>query len=318
MNVGAPSQPPGLLRMASRLNAFVLTQPRSENVVHDRNARSRNEERRLHTSQHPRLHPFWLALLLVGAATFGGVAARYLPVAGSSEAATGQRTQPLAHSLSPATLVRQTAPAVVNIAVLQPSPAEQNPLLRDPFFRQYLGVPDTALQPAIAAGSGVIVDASRGLVVTNFHVIREATAIEIGLHDERHLRAEILGVAPDLDLAILRVRASRLPSLKFADSSQVAVGDEVLAIGNPFGLGQTVTAGIVSATDRGLDADDPRRFIQTDAAINPGNSGGPLLNARGEIIGINSAIISPSRGSVGIGFAIPSNIVARIVAQARR
>jgi S1-C subfamily serine protease len=271
------------------------------------------------SGRSPRRNPIVLALLLVAAATLGGVVARYLPLGdGAGGAAPPGGSPPLAHALSAASLVRQTAPAVVNIAVLQPSPAEQNPLLRDPFFRQYLGVPDTALQPVIAAGSGVIVDAARGLVVTNFHVIRAATAIEIGLRDERHLRAEVVGVAPELDLAILRVRATRLPSLRFADSSRVAVGDEVLAIGNPFGLGQTVTAGIVSATDRGIEASDPRRFIQTDAAINPGNSGGPLLNARGEIIGINSAIISPSRGSVGIGFAIPSDVVAGIVAQARR
>jgi S1-C subfamily serine protease len=258
------------------------------------------------------LKPALLAALLLGSATLGGVLSRYIApfpetVLGN---AAGNRN---AHN--PAALVKLTAPAVVNIAVLQPSPALQNPLLRDPFFRQYLGVPDSALQPTIAAGSGVIVDAARGLVVTNFHVIENATAVEIGLHDKRNLRAQIVAVAPAFDLAILRVRAARLPALKFGDSSKVTVGDEVLAIGNPFGLGQTVTSGIVSATERGLVADDRQRFIQTDAAINPGNSGGPLLNTRGEIIGINSAIISPSQGSVGIGFAIPSGAVAKIVAQ---
>jgi S1-C subfamily serine protease len=260
--------------------------------------------------------PISLAILLLASSALGGAAALYLTQQWSQ---TSERSADLSerfdNAVSPSDLVKMTAPAVVNIAVLQPSPALQNPLLRDPFFRQYLGVPDAALQPTIAAGSGVVVDAQRGLVVTNFHVIRGATAIEIGLQDNRHFRAEVVGAAPELDLAILRVSAARLPALKFGNSSQVAVGDEVLAIGNPFGLGQTVTAGIVSATERGLDADDSRRFIQTDAAINPGNSGGPLLNARGEIIGINSAIISPSRGSVGIGFAIPSNVVARIVAQ---
>ena len=117
---------------------------------------------------------------------------------------------------------------------------------------------------------------------------------------------------------MLRIRGERLPSLPLGDSSRLAVGDYVLAIGNPFGLGQTVTAGIVSATDRGLSDDDPRRFIQTDAPINPGNSGGPLINARGEVVGINSALISPMEGNVGIGFAIPSNVVRDVMARATR
>jgi len=245
--------------------------------------------------------------------------ARMLPVdQASTRPAEG--APPLAfnptHSLSP--LVRKTAPAVVNIAVLQPSPALQNPLLRDPFFRRYMGVPDSALQPAISAGSGVIVDAERGLVVTNFHVIRNATAVEVGLRDERHFAAELLAVAPELDLAVLRIDARRLPALPLGDSSALSVGDYVVAIGNPFGLGQTVTAGIVSATGRGLGGSDPRRFIQTDAPINPGNSGGPLISTKGEIVGINSALISPNQGNVGIGFAIPSNVVREVVAQAIR
>jgi S1-C subfamily serine protease len=201
---------------------------------------------------------------------------------------------------------------------LQPSPALQNPLLRDPFFRRYMGVPDSALQPAISAGSGVIVDANRGFVITNYHVIENATAVEVGLRDGRHFPARLAGVAPGVDLAILKVEPGNLPALPLGDSDQLAVGDYVVAIGNPFGLGQTVTAGIVSATNRGLSDDDPRRFIQTDAPINPGNSGGPLIDMRGEVIGINSALISPSEGNVGIGFAIPSNVVRRIVAEATK
>jgi S1-C subfamily serine protease len=255
-----------------------------------------------------------LIVLMLLAAIAGGMVSRYLPPDDTAQK-PAIAAPSVAETISAAALVRRTAPAVVNIAVLQPSPALQNPLLRDPFFRQYLGVPDSELQPTIAAGSGVIVDAARGLIVTNFHVIQNATVIEIALNDDRHFRAEVLGIAPEFDVAVLRVRATRLPALKFGDSSGIAVGDEVIAIGNPFGLGQTVTAGIVSATQRGLNANDRRRFIQTDAAINPGNSGGPLINARGEIIGINSAIISPNRGSVGIGFAIPSKVVAGIVAQ---
>ncbi len=260
-----------------------------------------------------------LFLLLLLAAIAGGVVAQLLPIgeAGPDRAqlpVKGVATDPL--TLSP--LVRATSPAVVNIAVTQPSPAQQNPLLQDPFFRQYMGIPDQALQPAISAGSGVIVDAARGLVVTNFHVVRNATAVEVGLKDGRKLTAEPVGFAPNLDLAVLRIRARDLPSLPLGDSSKLAVGDYVLAIGNPFGLGQTVTAGIVSATDRGLSEGDPRRFVQTDAPINPGNSGGALVNTKGQVIGINSALISPNQGNVGIGFAIPSNVVREIVEQAAR
>lgn len=262
--------------------------------------------------------PFLLAMLMLGSALGGGLIARALP-SGESAAAL-PTTVPAALSDAPslAPLVNRTAPAVVNIAVLQPSPALQNPLLRDPFFRRYFGVPEEALAPVISAGSGVILDEERGLVVTNFHVIQNATEVEIGLRDRRHFPAELVAAAPELDLAVLRIRGERLPSLPLGDSSRLAVGDYVLAIGNPFGLGQTVTAGIVSATDRGLSDDDPRRFIQTDAPINPGNSGGPLINARGEVVGINSALISPMEGNVGIGFAIPSNVVRDVMARATR
>lgn len=262
--------------------------------------------------------PGLLAALVLVSALAGGLIARVLPLPGADSAAPPAMVAPSQASLTLAPLVERTAPAVVNIAVLQPSPALQNPLLRDPFFRRYFGVPDSALQPTIAAGSGVIVDDDRGLVVTNFHVIQNATAVEIGLRDRRQFSAELVGAAPELDLAVLRIRGNDLPALPLGDSAKLSVGDYVLAIGNPFGLGQTVTAGIVSATERGLSDDDPRRFIQTDAPINPGNSGGPLINSRGEIIGINSALISPNEGNVGIGFAIPSNVVREVVAEATR
>jgi S1-C subfamily serine protease len=260
-----------------------------------------------------------LGAALFASALLGGVVARMLPMA-ETERPEAQAPAILPSSGADAlpALVRGTAPAVVNIAVLQPSPALQNPLLRDPFFRRYMGVPDSVLQPAISAGSGVIVDGERGLVVTNFHVIQDATAVEVGLTNGRHYRAELIGAAPRLDIAVLRIDGGKLPALKLGDSSTVKVGDSAVAIGNPFGLGQTVTAGIVSATNRGLGEDDGRRFIQTDASINPGNSGGPLINARGEVIGINSALISPNEGNVGIGFAIPSNIVRDILGQAMR
>jgi S1-C subfamily serine protease len=255
-----------------------------------------------------------LAAVALVAAVIGGAVSRYVapPAAGPSPVLAGTQGATLTG------LVERTAPAVVNIAVLQPSPASQNPLLRDPFFRRYMGIPDEALQPTISAGSGVIVDAGRGLVVTNFHVIRNARAVEIGLRDERSFRAELVGIAPAVDLAVLRINARNLPALPLADSSHPAVGEHVVAIGNPFGLGQTVTAGIVSAVNRGLGPGDGRRFIQTDAPINPGNSGGPLINLRGEVVGINSALISPNEGNVGIGFAIPASTVSQVLAEARQ
>lgn len=265
--------------------------------------------------------PFFLLFLLILVSAFlGGVIARMVP---GSQPDPGPRVLagPADDSLAP--LVRKTSPAVVNIAVLQPSPAEQNPLLQDPFFRRYFGVPDTALQPAMAAGSGVIVDGAKGFVITNFHVVRNAEAIEVTLKDGRKYRAEPLGVAPNLDLAVLRIDAKNLPTLALGDSRKIEVGDYVVAIGNPFGLGQTVTSGIVSATDRPLGQGDSRRFIQTDAPINPGNSGGALINLHGELVGINSALFSPTSsesnaGNVGIGFAIPSNVVKQVIVSAER
>ena len=266
----------------------------------------------------PGLRTGILVLVAFASALAGGFVARWLPVPNSDGTPTGRAALPVstgAGSLSP--LVEQAAPAVVNIAVLQPSPAQQNPLLRDPFFRRQFGIPDAALEPTISAGSGVIVDRQRGLVITNYHVIEMATAIEVGLRDERTFRAQLVATAPDFDLAILRIAGRDLPALPLGDSDRLAVGDLVVAIGNPFGLGQTVTAGIVSATDRGLGPGS-QRFIQTDAPINPGNSGGPLINARGEIIGINSALLSPNQGNVGIGFAIPANTVRDMLAEVKR
>lgn len=259
-----------------------------------------------------------LFLLVLVSAFLGGVVARLVP-GGQTDPGPRVLAGPSDDSLAP--LVRKTAPAVVSISTLLPSPLEQNPLLQDPFFRRYFGVPDAALQPAMAAGSGVIVDGQRGFVITNFHVVRNASEIEVTLKDGRKYPAQPLGVAPDLDLAVLRIGAKNLPTLPLGDSRKLEVGDYVVAIGNPFGLGQTVTSGIVSATNRPLGQGDSRRFIQTDAPINPGNSGGALLNLHGELIGINSALFSPSSsesgaGNVGIGFAIPSNVVKQVLAEA--
>ena len=268
----------------------------------------------------PRVPVILLLLLILVSAFLGGIVARMIP-AGQTDPGPRVLAGPADNSLAP--LVRKTSPAVVNIAVLQPSPAEQNPLLQDPFFRRYFGVPDAALQPAMAAGSGVIVDGDKGFVITNFHVVRNAQAIEVTLKDGRKYRAQPIGVAPNLDLAVLKIDARGLPTLPLGDSRKLEVGDYVVAIGNPFGLGQTVTNGIVSATDRPLGQGDSRRFIQTDAPINPGNSGGALINLHGELIGINSALFSPtasesSAGNVGIGFAIPSSVVKDVLAAAER
>jgi S1-C subfamily serine protease len=217
-----------------------------------------------------------------------------------------------------APLVKRAAPAVVNIAVLQASPAEQNPLLRDPYFRRYFGIPDEAVAPVLAAGSGVIVDGKRGIVLTNNHVVEGARQIEVSLTDRRRFPAELVGTDPATDLAVLRIQGPELPQLPLGDSARLQVGDYVVAIGNPFQLGQTVTAGIVSALDRGIDPQGYESYIQTDAAINPGNSGGALVDSEGKLIGINVAIATAGgsategSGSIGVGFSIPSDIVERI------
>jgi serine protease DegQ len=273
-------------------------------------------------SAPPRIPILLLVALLVVAAAVGGVVSRILPL-GSNSDVSGQRTLavPSEDSLSP--LVARTSPAVVNIATLQPSPAQQNPLLQDPFFRRYFGIPDSEMQPTMAAGSGVIVDGKNGLVITNFHVVQNAQEVEVGLQDGRKLAADPVALNPDLDIAVLKIDAKNLPTLDLGDSSKLEVGDYVVAIGNPFNLGQTVTSGIISAINRPLAQGDLRRFIQTDAPINPGNSGGPLIDLHGRVIGINSALFSPSQnemsaGNVGIGFAIPSSVVKKVLAQAER
>jgi len=212
-----------------------------------------------------------------------------------------------------APILAKVTPAVVNIAVLQKSPEEQNPLLRDPFFRRFFGAPPPDAEPQIAAGSGVIVDATNGYVITNSHVVKDARAIQVKLKDNRIFAAKLVGSDPGTDIAVLKVEAANLTEAKFGDSDDLQVGDFVIAIGNPFGIGQTATSGIVSALGRsGLSMEGFEHFIQTDAPINPGNSGGALVNLKGELIGINSAIIGPAGGNVGIGFAVPS-VLARAV-----
>jgi len=223
--------------------------------------------------------------------------------------------------LSFAPVVRTAAPAVVNIHATKAPAPEQSPFFDDPFFRRFFegrpfGMPRNRMRTSL--GSGVVVDPG-GIVVTNNHVIRGADEIRVALADGREFVADILIRDETTDLAVLKIRNGdeRFAALDFADSDDIEVGDLVLAIGNPFGVGQTVTSGIVSAVARtDIGVNDLSFFIQTDAAINPGNSGGPLVDMQGDIIGLNTAIFSRSGGSHGIGFAIPSNMVRSVVAQA--
>jgi len=228
---------------------------------------------------------------------------------GAAFAAPAQSTLP---TLAP--MLARVTPAVVNIAVRTRAP-EANPLQRDPFFRRFFDLPEERDREAQSAGSGVIVDAGRGLVVTNHHVVKDAQEIAVLLKDRRVVRAQLVGSDPATDVALLRIPAENLTAIQVADSDAVNIGDFVVAIGNPFGIGQTVTSGIVSALGRGLGGSGYEEFIQTDASINPGNSGGALVNLRGELIGINTAIIAPAGANVGIGFAIPSNMVRGVTEQ---
>ena len=212
--------------------------------------------------------------------------------------------------------VQRAAPSVVNIFTSKEIRSPRHPLLNDPIFRRFFGdqLPDEA-QRASSLGSGVIVSAS-GFVLTNHHVVEAADEIEVALADGKKLLAKVVGNDPETDLAVLRVSAENLPSITFGSSDALKVGDVVLAIGNPFGVGQTVTGGIVSALGRtGLGINTFENFIQTDAAINPGNSGGALIDAGGNLVGINTAIFSRSGGSMGIGFAIPVSTAKMVLEQ---
>ncbi len=217
-------------------------------------------------------------------------------------------------------MLQEVTPAVVNIVVTGSAPIQQNPLLSDPRFRDFFGVPEGQMpqsQPTMGAGSGVIIDAANGYVLTNHHVVADADKIEITLQDKRRVEAKLIGSDAGTDIALLQVQAANLKAIPRSDSDTLHVGDFVAAIGNPFGLGQTVTTGIVSALDRsGIGPESGYEdFIQTDASINPGNSGGALVDYDGNLIGINSAIIAPAGGNVGIGFAVPINMAMAIVDQ---
>jgi Do/DeqQ family serine protease len=222
-------------------------------------------------------------------------------------------------SLAP--MLARITPGVVNIAV-KGKVREENPLLQDPFFRRFFNMPQQR-QPeereTQATGSGVIVDAAQGYVLSNAHVVENATSIEVTTKDNRRFPARLIGRDAETDVAVLQIAAQNLTAVPMGDSDHLQVGDFVLAIGNPFGLGQTVTSGIVSALGRsGLGIEGYEDFIQTDASINPGNSGGPLVSFYGQVVGINTAILAPGGGNIGIGFAVPINMARRIMEELLR
>src|SRR5271169_1135856 len=253
------------------------------------------------------LRLFTAAVLAAGLSAPGAFAALPAPPPAAAEAA------PMP-SLAP--IVKRVSPAVVNIATrgtIKEKPGQRNPLLDDPFFRRFFDVPPDSKpreRQFQSAGSGVIVDAKNGYIITNYHVIENANEITVTLLDNRSFTAKVIGSDEGADIADLKAKQPNLIAMALGDSTRLEVGDYVVAIGNPFGLQHTVTAGIVSALGRnGISPDGYEDFIQTDASINPGNSGGELVNLRGELVGINSAILTGTGSNIGIGFAIPVNMV---------
>ena len=230
---------------------------------------------------------------------------------------TAEASLPAPPTLAP--MVERVLPSVVSIAVIGTSQSDSTPLLADPFFRRFFedfGPLPQSQMPFQAAGSGVIVDADEGLLLTNAHVVANAEHITVRLMNGTETEAEVVGVDPETDIAALRIASTGLAEIPIGKASALRVGDFVVAIGNPFGLEQTVTLGIVSALGRrGLGIEGYENFIQTDASINPGNSGGALVNLAGELVGINTAIVTPSQGSAGIGFAIPVDMAMTIADQ---
>ena len=248
---------------------------------------------------------FKVSLAACALTVWAAVAAAQIP----SQA--GQTPVP---SLAP--MLKRVTPAIVNIAT-KGTVQQENPLLNDPFFRRFFDIPNVPRERSFqAAGSGVIVDAKNGYIITNTHVIENADEITVTLLDNRSLKAKVIGKDEGSDVAVLQVKAANLAEIPIADSDKAEVGDFVVAIGNPFGLGHTETSGIISALGRsGINPEGYEDFIQTDASINPGNSGGALVDLNGALVGINSAILSRSGGNIGIGFAIPSNMMKTVMGQ---
>jgi len=273
--------------------------------------------------------PIWLAtVVLAGVLVLGGIAGgltmRHGSNAGFAAPASVSAASPdhgqIGETFAP--IVREDEPAVVNISSSRRVQAPNiEPFLQDPFFRRFFGeqFPDLFRAPRErverSLGSGVIVSAD-GYILTNNHVVENAHDIQVGLNDRREFSGRVVGTDPKTDLAVVKINQSGLHPIIFGDSKAAQTGDIVLAIGNPFGLGGTVTMGVISATGRGgLGIEQIEDFIQTDAAVNPGNSGGALVNTRGELIGINTAILSPSGGNLGIGFAIPVSLARNVMDQ---
>jgi len=287
----------------------------------------------MNSQKHSRTRAALLALALFGIGGLGGVA--WSATAGSNPSVTvkvddkpiaSDASSPLGASYAP--IVKKVTPSVVKVLVAEKAKSvpvmEGHPFFDLPGFREFFG--DQGRQfgnrrggalrqpPTQGLGSGVIVSED-GYILTNSHVVRGADTIKVSLNDGRELTAKVVGTDPETDLAVIKVDAKDLPAITFTDSDKVEVGDKVLAVGNPFGIGQTVTSGMVSGLGRatlGLDYED---FIQTDAAINPGNSGGALVDAHGRLIGINTAILSRSGGFQGIGFAVPANLARNVMEQ---
>ena len=255
---------------------------------------------------HPRA-PRWLAAACVAVL---GCAFSLPGHAGFPPSVDGQPMPSLAPMLSHVT------PAVVNISTKTRVPV-RDPYFNDPVFRQFFGLPSAPRERVEQSlGSGVIVDAAKGYIITNNHVVGGADDITVTLQDGRSFKGTLVGTDPATDVAVVKIEADHLQALPLADSSKLRVGDFVVAVGEPFGLSETVTSGIVSALGRsGLGGSGYQNFIQTDASINPGNSGGALVNLRGELVGINSMIYSPSGASAGIGFAIPSDLIGEVMRQ---